>query len=209
MLYIDNINVILDASECEKEINYINFNINEKYNDFNYALKIDFMNDFKYSVKCIKKLIYFQKNNIVFSTPYKGYNLKYIISNYNNDILLALKALSISDIKERYIFLYDSLFNALDIMWKKNNPCKFCDNICSASIHHKTSHIENGCCYSFEYSKKPFKFIENISVCKYLNQDKQCSTQNLSCKFFVCKYLKEKHIFSINPNSFLLFNCFF
>ena len=209
MIYLDDFNVALDSKECDNKINYVDFNMKTKYNKNNYALRINFMNDFKYSIKCIKKLIYFRKNKIDFLTHYKNYKLKYIILNYNEDILIALKALYISDIKERYIFLYDAIFHSLDVLWKKNNPCHFCNNICIASKNHKTSHLQNGCCYSFEYSKSPFKFIENVSICKYLSPDKQCTTQNLSCKFFVCKYLRKSHIFNINPNSFLLFNCFF
>ena len=36
-----------------------------------------------------------------------------------------------------------------------------------------------------------------------------CTTQNISCKIFVCKYIKEKSSFNINIKDFLLFEAFF
>ena len=209
MIKLNNLDIILDVSELNSKIPYVNFDLKSSYNKLNTALKIDFKNDFNYSIKCIKKLISFQKNNIFFSTSYNGYNLKFIICNYSKDVIIALKALFINNIKERYIFLYNALVNELDFLWKSNNPCRFCNNICIASKNKATSHLENGCCYSFEYSKSLFNFIDNIQLCKYLGDDKKCKTQNLSCKLFVCKYLKNNKLFNINMNKFLIIKTFF
>ena len=142
-------------------------------------------------------------------TEYSGKKIKYIISNYNDDVLIALKALFINNSKEQYIFLYDNIFKNLDNLWNQSNPCKFCNNICFASKNHKTAHKENGCCYSFDYSKNIFKFIDNVKVCKYLGKEKRCTTENISCKFFVCNYLKKNKIFNIDIKDYLLVQAFF
>ena len=210
MIELNNSDILLDFSECSSNIEYIDFNINcRKYKKINPALKIDFKNNFDYSIRCLKKLIDLREQGINFSTPYNNNNIKFIINNYPQDVIPALKALSIDNRKKRYTFLYDVLFNSLDLLWDKQNPCKFCDDICIASRNHQSNHVENGCCYSFQYSRNPLNFIENIEVCQYLGNDKKCKTQNLSCKFFVCNYLKRNHIFDINMNEFLLIQVFF
>jgi hypothetical protein len=46
--------------------------------------------------------------------------VKYVISNYNDAILDALKAIEIVNLKEKYTFIYDSVFKQLnDICSKK------------------------------------------------------------------------------------------
>ncbi len=210
MLYIDVSGNIIENSNLDScNIESIDFNLDKKYNDTNPALKINFLNDVRNNTIYIKKLISFQKSHIDFITEYKGFKIKYILSNYNDDILTAIKALFINDIKEKYLFLYDNIFKSLDLLWKRSNPCKFCSNICIASKNHKTAHKENGCCYSFDYSKNVFKFIDNVKVCKYLGKDKRCTTENISCKFFVCNYLKKNNLFNINMKEFFLVQAFF
>ena len=52
--------------------------------------------------------------------------MKYVISNYNDAILDALKAIEIVNLKEKYTFIYDSVFKQLnDICSKKKNYCNF------------------------------------------------------------------------------------
>ncbi len=116
---------------------------------------------------------------------------------------------SIFNKRERITYLYDDIFSYLDDIWKKNNPCKFCNNKCIASVKGRTSHKENGCCYSFNYSKNPLKLIENVKVCEYLGENKSCMTQNLSCKLFVCRYLRKNNLFDINLNNIFLIQAFF
>ena len=203
-------NEIIDNSE----INYTNFSLNwQKKNNskLSYgALKIDFNFDFDYSVKVIKYLQTIDLYN--FCSLYNGKKIMFIISNYSDEIPSALKALLIADKRERYNFVYDEAFLQLNKIWSKNNPCNFCDNRCIASRKHHAAHETDGCCYSFEYSKNPssFSFLKNIHTCKYLGNDKHCLTQNISCKLFVCKYLKKNSNFNIDYyNNCLLLNSFF
>ena len=202
-------NIIENTSINFSKINTINFELSKKYQKTNPALKISFSDNIKNNIKYIKKLAYFQKSHIEFLTEYNDLKIKYIITNYNDDIITAIKALFINNPKEQCLFLYDNIFKELDDIWKKHNPCKFCNNICISSKNHKSAHKENGCCYSFDYSKNIFKFIDNVKLCKYLGIDKKCLTENISCKFFVCKYLKKNKLFDIDMKDYLLVQAFF
>ena len=160
---------------------------------------------------CVKKLIQLENNKKIYLSDFKNKNLKYIISNYNDDIIIALRALCISDIKERYTFVYDSIFKALDKIWKKENPCEFCDNKCIATREEKFFNQENGCCYSFDYTTSLFSpyFITNKKQCQYLKENKSCATQNMSCKLHICHYLKKYKHFNLDIDNNLLFQSFF
>ena len=208
MVLIDNNGNLIDEKNISfNNINYINFD--NKYNKDNPALKISFNKNTESNVEYIKKLIQLQENNVHFLTNFNDVNIKYILENANDEIINAIKAMHISNIKEKYTFIYDSIFHDLDILWNSANPCKFCNNVCIASKNKKAAHDENGCCYSFDYSKNLFKFIDNVKLCKYLGKDKKCTTQNISCKLFVCNYLKKNNIFQINMKDNLLIQSFF
>lgn len=201
--------IILDAKDCPNNLKYIDFDQKTNYSQTNSALKINFKDDIIYNTQCIKRLQYLENTNIRFCSQFNNYNIKYIISNYNQDIISALKAISIYNKHKKYEYLYDSIFKSLDEIWIANNPCKFCNNICIASRHNMTSHKEDGCCYSFNYSKSPFRFIDNVKLCKYLDENKKCTTQNISCKLFVCNYLKKEKLFNIDMKDFILIQSFF
>lgn len=210
MILIDESGNIIENTSNINNLSFIEFDLNKKYQKVNPAIKIDFKNDIKYNIKSIKKLINMQNKGNIFSSKFEDKKIKYIITNENEDIKNAFKAMQIIDDKEKYTFIYDKIFNSLDLLWKKYNPCKFCNNVCISSKNRKKSHSkENGCCYSFNYSKNPLKFIDNVNVCKYLGDNKECKTQNLSCKFFVCNYLKKNKLFNIDMKDYLLLESFF
>ena len=207
-----NKNVIaIDEKDNQKNISFTTFNPKQNYTTISDIFKIDFNNDLKYSISCIKKLIKLEDEGIVYLSDFNNHKLKYIISNYNDDIVTALKAICIHDLKERYTFVYDAIFDYLDKIWKEKNPCNFCDNKCIATRKGKCINEENGCCYSFDYNDKFFStsFIVNKKLCKYLKDDKSCATQNMSCKLHTCKYLKKYEHFSIDIDNNLLFQSFF
>ena len=212
MIKLNDEFVAFDQNESTDDIQFVDFNLKNKYkNNTNFALKIDFKNNKKYSIMCLKKLLYFEKNNINFFTYFKNLKVKYIILNYNDEIIDALKAIFIKNIKNKYEFIYDNIFDKLDKIWKEKNPCDFCQNICISSRNSRFNSREDGCCYSFEYTKNPFSIspIKSEKKCQYLGSDKICTTRNLSCKFFVCKYLKKNNIFNLKMNNFLLISVFF
>ena len=102
--------IIFDYNDYKNNFDIVESDFDTKFDSQNPALKIDFKNDLKYSIKCIKKLISLKKSNINFYTKFNGYKVKYVISNYNDSILDALKAIEISNLKEKYTFIYDSVF---------------------------------------------------------------------------------------------------
>ena len=99
----------IDENEIgnNSEINYTNFSLNlqpKNNSKLSYgALKIDFNFDFDYSVKVIKYLQTFDLDD--FYSLYNGKKVMFIISNYSDEIPLALKALLISDKREKYSFI--------------------------------------------------------------------------------------------------------
>lgn len=212
MFYLNNNIVVFDTNECPNDMPYITFDVKQNYADNDYpALKINFSNDDKYNKQCIKKLIQFRERNISFCTKYNQLNVKYIISNYNQNILDALNIIEIDNLVHKYTQIYNLVFKELDNIWSKENPCKFCNNMCISSRHNKSAHKYDGCCYSFEYPKNPFSlsFTKNVKTCQYLSNNKSCLTQNISCKLFVCQYLRKHTNFSLDINDFMLIDCFF
>lgn len=211
LIELNNNFFALFESECPENLATIEFKLHSKYFNINNALKIDFKNDYEYSLKCIKKLLKLEKSNTQFLSVYNNLNIKYVVTNYTDEILDALKAICITDIKERYTFIYRSVYNSLSKIWIKNNPCNFCNNKCIATRTNKFINQDDGCCYSFEYTKTLFStsLIKNKKKCKYLNQDKSCATRNISCKLFVCNYLKKSRKFNINIHNILLIMAFF
>ena len=129
--------VIFDYKDYKNNFDIVELDLNKKFKAGHYAISIDFRNDLKYSIKCIRKLISLKKSNICFCSNFKDYKVKYVISNYNDAILNALKAIEIEDLKEKYTFIYDSVFKQLDDIWSKKNYCNFCNNKCIATRMHK------------------------------------------------------------------------
>jgi len=146
----------------------------------------------------------FEKNS-------KNVALKHLIKKENEEIRIAEEATKILDTAKRNEYIYNYVFSVLDEIWKKNNPCKFCNDKC-------INHVENGgklkrldgCCYSFEYEHNFFKMdlLKNRQQCKYLGKDKMCKTQNLSCKLYTCDAIKSRN-FKIKIRDFILLKCFF
>ena len=211
MICLNDDLVIFDYNDYKNNFDIVEFDFDTKFDSQNPALKIDFKNDLKYGIKCIKKLISLKKSNIDFYTKFNDYKVKYVISNYNDSILDALKAIEIDDLKEKYTFIYDSVFKQLDDIWSKKNYCNFCNNKCIATRMHKNIDQLDGCCYSFKMNNKLFstKLIKDKCKCNFLGDDKRCTTQNISCKLFTCQYLKKAESFDIKLKDFLLIMAFF
>lgn len=144
------------------------------------------------------------KNIIVLKNICELYNIKLenkncigIINDNNSpyfyDVLIALRAMYMSDINERLSYVYDEACDYLDLQFKTNNYCEFLDDdTCMANRNGSAAHSEMGCCYSFTYGNLfSAELIQNMGICKYLDC-KTCSTKCASCKMFTCKALKEK-----------------
>lgn len=213
-MFKTNKSIILDYSECPDTKDFINFNFKDiKLNKKNPALRIYFKNDIAHNTRILRKLIELKNDGYSFCSIINNKKVNYIISNYNDEVIDAFKALDIEDEKDRISFLYDTICKQLTDIWHHLNPCGFCDNVCVGNTHKQSPREINGCCYSFEYPKHPLfskEFITNIEPCKYFdNEKKRCSIQNISCLLFVCNYVKKTTSFDININDFLLIQAFF
>ena len=215
MLKLKDNSYVFDYEEHPTDGEFINFSFKKKkYNTNSPALRIYFKNDLKYNVRILKKLIELKESKINFCSNINNKKVRYIISNYySNDVLKAFEALYINNEKERIEFLYNTIFDQLDEIWKNINPCGFCNNICEGIKHNQSPGNIDGCCYSFEYPKHTIlspHFTENLQKCKFFDKEKRrCSIKNLSCKFFVCSHVKKTTSFNIDMTDFLLVETFF
>jgi len=98
-----------------------------------------------------------------------------------NEEVIKNRILKENNINKKYEILYDYLYDYLVKQWHDNNYCDFKDNKCIANRAKKTIHEDNGCCWKKGYG-----------LCSYLNEDKICSCNSISCKLFVCSYLRKK-----------------
>ena len=193
MISLYNEYYAIDSDKCPSNLPYTKLeNIKEEnIENLKYAIKVEFKNDYESNIKIIK-------------------NLLFIIKNYSNSLIKALQATLIKDERTRVEFLYDYLCDYLDILWNEKNPCQFDENSSCISQREKSApHDVHGCCYSFNYTKNPLTFTTASEVCKYLEKGKGCTTKNLSCKIFVCKYLRENRIFNIDFDNFVIPKAFF
>jgi len=159
------------------------------------TLYIDFKNNPSYTLIKLKK---FKKIKKVFK--------KIVIANYQDEVIDFFKTYYIKDRKKQIEFIYDTVCDMLDKKWAEYSPCEFCDNRCISSRNNFMDREFDGCCHSFE--RKLTKCI-NKQPCRYLGEDKRCTTKNLSCKLFTCDYLKKSGKFDTNYEDFLLLKMFF
>lgn len=215
MIKLKDGSYVYDYCECPDDIDFVNYSFKKQnFSKKNPALRIYFKNDLKHNVKIIKDLIKLKKNNISFCSMVDGRKVRYIISNYpKDDVIMAFKALYINDRRHQVTYIYDSIIKQLDEIWSNINPCGFCNNVCIGIKHGQSPGNIDGCCYSFDYPKHPLfsiHFIENIKKCKHFDATKKmCSTKNISCKFYVCEYIKKSTSFNLKVDDFLLVNSFF
>lgn len=193
----------------------INNNILNKLSN-NIFIMVDMNDSFEYVkfvIKNIKKLVEgCEKNNIKLGNSKNQINIIALVEHNNsiylNDLIDAFKVISMKTNKEKYGFIYDNVCKSLDNEFYCKNICDFKEDKCIASRNGRSCHEKMGCCYSFEYAGLfDFRIVKNVKVCKYL-QNKKCSTSNISCKLFTCRYLKEKNV-CFDSHKILLLECFF
>ena len=214
MIAINDKDIVITLEEYkDKKINVdiklLEVNNKLKYNLKNekYIFTIKFTNNIKESIKKLKALKKLVKKGVKFGIDYNGKNLLGIIENASKEIELCIKTIFIKNRDKRYEFLYDSICDILDEKWNKTNPCDFKENICVEERNCANHPRKNGCCYAFWYSKNPLK-IEGIHQCEFLDTEKYCTNKNISCKLFVCPYLKKRRIFKINKSKMILIQVF-
>lgn len=211
---IENKNIEKVFVVTKKRKKPINNNILNKLSS-NIFIMVDMNDNFEYAkfvIKNIKKIFEgSEKNNIKLGQSKNEINIIALVEHNNsiylNDLINAFKVISMKTNKEKYEFIYDNVCKSLDNEFYCKNICDFKDDKCIASRNGRSCHEKMGCCYSFEYAGLfDFRIVKNVKVCKYL-QNKKCSTSNISCKLFTCRYLKEKNV-CFDSHKILLLECF-
>lgn len=129
---------------------------------------------------------YVNKRNSKVHFLYNHYDIvddSFLKSTMDEEIKTKIKiihAINLKKKEERYSYLYDQVCDFLDEEFKKKNICRFKDNICIGVK--KKCHCQSvyGCCYG---SKR--------GLCKNLVHN-ECQIKSISCKLFVCNYLKKE-----------------
>lgn len=209
MIKINEKDIIITKQEYNNS-KYLDkaFDINKNEKNNGYLFKINFSHNFKKNINLLIRLKQKIKKKRVNGIAYKNYNIIGIVYNSNEEINKCIKAIFIENKDEKYEYIYNSICDQLDEKWNVNNPCDFKCDICIFERESFKTPRKNGCCYSFWYSRIPLK-IEGIHQCDFFDQEKHCSNKNISCKLFVCPYLKRKRNFYINTKEIMMINIFF
>ena len=176
-------------------------------------LKIDFNTFNKKQYKRILKRLLFIKKIILKSKIGIKEDSKILlgyITNYNennkdqNDFILAINAIFYKTRYERYIYIYDTVCDYLDIVFYGKNICDFKNNQCGEKRN--TSSVV-GCCRHYKY-KLIGPFYPRWVVCEHLTDDYKCGAKCIACKLYTCDYLKKKRI-EFKIGDILLLDVFF
>ncbi len=111
----------------KKSLIYINIDENTTKNQLTNIIHILVYNE---------KNIGIQAQNRIFL----GWLSKEIDNELYKDFLECLKALSYENVKERYNYIYDIVYNKINEIFKNNNICDFEDDKCIASREGKSAH---------------------------------------------------------------------
>ena len=192
----------------------------KEYNQLNYKIKneiekkinkeifmINFTDDIKQNIKLLKEKKKKNKKIRYSGIKYNDYRLIGIINNANQEIIDCIKAIFIDNRDEKYEFIYNTICNQLDQKWINENPCKFENNICICERQYKNPR-ENGCCYAFWY-KNLGSQITGIHQCEHLHPTEHCRNSNITCKLYVCPYLKKHSNFRIKLGELIMVKIFF
>ena len=205
MIKIYENNIIIDFKEYSslnsKKKEEIEKNINVK------LFTAIFTNDIKQNIKILKQLKKKHDRINYCGIEYNENKLVGIINNANEEIIDCIRAIFIKDRDNRYEFIYDTICKQLDQKWINENPCKFENNICIFERQSKKPR-ENGCCYAFWYKYFGTQTY-GVHQCEHLHPTEHCKNPNLTCKLFVCPFLKKHSSFKIEVDKLALIQVFF
>ena len=137
-------------------------------------------------------------------------NIKTAFTDLDEDISNIVFSNLQKNLYDSYTFIYDKVCEKLDQNFMVNNFCKFENDKCVANRDTDNIEQDNGCCHSFIRNKniKAHKTTEELTLCSHLGEDKSCQIKCISCKFFVCQYLKDRGVYLDILDNFLLRSTF-
>jgi len=96
--------------------------------------------------------------------------------------------------RAKYENIYDKVCEYLDNEFYGKNVCDFQNDKCGEKRN--TSSLV-GCCRPYKNKLLgpllPAKY-NRVKACKYLDEDKKCGAECISCKLYTCDYLRGKGI---------------
>ncbi|MCL2592430.1 MAG: hypothetical protein FWD82_03600 [Defluviitaleaceae bacterium] len=105
-----------------------------------------------------------------------------------------MKIISKCNTKIKYEMIYDDVCKYLDNEFYGKNVCDFQNNRCGEK---RNTNSLVGCCRPYKnklISPLLPASCNRVNVCKYLDENKKCSVECISCKLFTCDYLHKKGI---------------
>ncbi len=153
----------------------------------------------------MNKIIYYNKENInkfykriwiykVICALRKKIILNYCGKEYKSiktcpkDIVEVLKCIEIlneRNKKKRLELVYDYTCEYLDNEFLGKNLCGFKNDMCACNRHKHKDKRRSSCCESGRTK----------TICdKFDNKNKECTIKSISCKLFVCPYLRKKGV---------------
>jgi len=151
--------------------------------------------------RILKKFI--KNNQTLEDKPFKELTSKKIENEAYKDFKECLEALKYSNLEEKYNYIYDIAYEKLENEFKEKKICDFKNDQCIANRTRKNAHDIMGCCYYFDNSNTQKEKNSERTLCEYLKNN-DCSAKCISCKFFTCKYLRDKGIRYSAKNIFIL-----
>ncbi len=160
--------------------------------------------------KVVKKIFYkYKKKNYTFGVDYNSVHylgdVHTTSKDINDEIAIFIASRIFNTRRETYTYVYDKLCDILDYQFISRNICDFRDGRCIANRNCSyMPETANGCCYSFKrnlglaHAQKKADFLDKnvpLEQCEHLDTEKGCKVKCLSCKFFVCSYVKETKIY--------------
>lgn len=101
------------------------------------------------------------------------------------DIVKIISIINSKNKKEKYEKIYDYACDYLDSEFREKNLCGFKNNMCCCNRAKPKSKQVGSCCVKTSTGE----------VCEYFDDKaKFCKIKSITCKLFVCPYLKKKNI---------------
>lgn len=106
------------------------------------------------------------------------------------DIIKIIGIINTETRKDKYSLIYDYACDYLDSEFRGKNLCEFKNNMCCCNRTKPKNKQVGSCCIK----------TSTGDICEHFDDNKKCcKIKSITCKLFVCPYLKKKNIsFPVN-----------
>lgn len=153
-------------------VRLIILNENKEYEFYNHISLLKFIGRFGYEIKVNYK-----------GKEYKDYNPS--VPKKIEAVMKCVSIMNTRDKKTKYSLIYDYSCDYLDKEFREKNLCDFKNDICCCNRAKTKSKRVGSCCIK----------TTTKEVCEHFDKEKKyCKIKSITCKLFVCPYLKNKNI---------------